>query len=561
MRVKVQPCDYKKSSGMDRIGRYEIVKELGRGAMGIVYQAIDPTIGRPVAIKTIRLGEVPDPEERSRLQQRLFREARSAGILSHTGIVTIYDMDDQGEMAFIAMEFVDGPTLEQLLCEREAVSPTLFLSLLRQTATALDYAHQKGIVHRDIKPANIMVTSNGTAKIADFGIAKVTTSQQFTQAGTLVGTPNYMSPEQVQGLPVDGRADQFSLAVIAYEILTGAKPFAGDHVTTVVFKIVAEEPEPAQNLNSSLGPRISGVLRKALAKKPDSRFVTCLAFVEALERASAGTKGWRPLARGSDLSMPTVGATQQASPRAIDIPLPTEDTAISEPPRRSRAWVIAAGLVIVAGLGAVLAWQLGVWPPQLSPPEAASSNVPSPPLPALPDAKKPSPLPPVEATGAGTTVPETNGKPPAEAPARSERRTAQDVSFSSDPTAATVVVNGQQELACTTPCMLQLPPGKHAVAITLDGFQPESREFQVSDSAFTLPTIPLRKHGGILMLTSTPPGAAVFVDDKRESQTTPARLSLPPGTYNVTVEKDGHRSSQSVVIRNNNTSYMKISLE
>ncbi|MBI2680569.1 MAG: protein kinase [Candidatus Solibacter usitatus] len=549
---------------MERIGRYEIVKELGRGAMGIVYQAIDPTIGRPVAIKTIRLGEVPDPEERARLQQRLFREARSAGILSHTGIVTIYDMDDQGEMAFIAMEFVDGPTLEQLLCEREAVSPVLFLNLLRQTAAALDYAHQKGIVHRDIKPANIMVTSNGIAKIADFGIAKVTTSQQFTQAGTLVGTPNYMSPEQVQGLTVDGRADQFSLAVIAYEILTGAKPFAGDHVTTVVFKIVAEEPEPAQKLNPSLGPRISGVLRKALAKKPDSRFVNCVEFVEALERASAGTKGWKPLARGSDLGMATLGATEQETQRVIPPPPTTQDTAISEPPKRSRAGVFLAALVILAGLGALAAWQLGVWPmPEQQPPDAIASNAPSPQLPAQADAKKPSPLG-SDATPVRTATESAAGdKPPGDAPRpeRQARGAAQDVWFASEPQAATVVVDGQADTSCATPCMIPLSPGKHSAVINLDGYQPESRELQVSDSPLTLPTIRLRKHGGILMLTSTPPGAAIFIDDKPDSQVTPAKLNLPPGTYNVTVEKDGHRNTQPVVIRNNNTSYLKISLE
>ena len=341
-----------------------------------------------------------DPEERARLQQRLFREARSAGILSHTGIVTIYDMDDHGEMAFIAMEFVDGPTLEQLLCEREAVAPTLFLSLLRQTATALDYAHQKGIVHRDIKPANIMVTSNGTAKIADFGIAKVTTSQQFTQAGTLVGTPNYMSPEQVQGLTVDGRADQFSLAVIAYEILTGAKPFAGDHVTTVVFKIVAEEPEPAQNLNPSLGPRITGVLRKALAKKPESRFVNCLEFVEALERASAGTKGWKPLARGSDLGTPTIGATQQATP-AISSPLTTQDTAIQRAAETLARVAHCGGAGSAGRPGSSARLAIGRLGRRQPPPDAIASNVPSPPLPAQPDAKKPSPLAPPAETNAG----------------------------------------------------------------------------------------------------------------------------------------------------------------
>jgi serine/threonine protein kinase len=219
---------------MDRIGRYQIVKELGHGAMGVVYQAVDPTIGRHVAIKTIRLDVVDDPDERAKLRERLFREARSAGILSHPGIVTIYDMEEHGDIAFIAMEFVDGPTLDQMLSAKQPIAPERLMSIMRQTAAALDYAHAKGIVHRDIKPANIMLASDGAVKITDFGIAKVTTSQQYTQTGTILGTPNYMSPEQVQGLAVTGRADQFSLAVIAFEMLTGERPFTGEHLTTVV---------------------------------------------------------------------------------------------------------------------------------------------------------------------------------------------------------------------------------------------------------------------------------------------------------------------------------------
>jgi serine/threonine-protein kinase len=223
---------------MDRIGRYKIVRELGRGAMGVVYHAIDPNIGRPVAIKTIQLGGTRTPEEQDRLRERLFREARSAGILSHPGIVTIYDVEQEGDLAYIAMEYVDGPTLDQLLSEQAAVEPEVMFSILAQTAVALDYAHQKGIVHRDIKPANIMIAgpnsgSPGTVKITDFGIAKITASEQFTMTGAIVGTPHYMSPEQVQGQPVDGRSDQFSLAVIAYEMLTGEKPYTGEHLTTV----------------------------------------------------------------------------------------------------------------------------------------------------------------------------------------------------------------------------------------------------------------------------------------------------------------------------------------
>src|SRR5450631_3205226 len=252
---------------MDRIGRYKIVRELGRGAMGVVYHAIDPNIGRPVAIKTIHFGGNRKPEEIEHQRERLFREARSAGMLSHPGIVTIYDVEQQGDLAYIAMEYVDGPTLDQVLAEPQAVEPGLMFSILAQTAIALDYAHQKGIVHRDIKPANIMIAgpasgTPGTVKITDFGIAKVTASEQFTMTGAIVGTPHYMSPEQVQGQPVDGRSDQFSLAVIGYEMLTGEKPYTGENLTTVVFKIVAEEPVPPHRLNPSLSSGIENVLRK-----------------------------------------------------------------------------------------------------------------------------------------------------------------------------------------------------------------------------------------------------------------------------------------------------------
>src|SRR5208283_602184 len=277
---------------MDRIGRYKIVRELGRGAMGVVYHAIDPNIGRPVAIKTINLASVLKPDDQERMRERLFREARSAGILSHPSIVTIYDVDQQDDLAFIAMEYVDGPTLDQILSAPWPIDPERMFRLLTQTAGALDYAHQKGIVHRDIKPANIMIAADGTAKITDFGIAKITTSEQLTMTGSIVGTPHYMSPEQVQGQPVDGRSDQFSLAVIAYEMMTGEKPYTGEHLTTVVYKIVAEEPRPPRSWNASLAGPIEDVLCKGLAKKPDDRYGTCQDFVRALEKACVASRTW-----------------------------------------------------------------------------------------------------------------------------------------------------------------------------------------------------------------------------------------------------------------------------
>src|SRR4051794_7128780 len=288
---------------MDRIGRYKIVRELGRGAMGVVYHAIDPNIGRPVAIKTIQFAPTRKPEELDRMRERLFREARSAGLLSHPGIVTIYDVDQDGDLAFIAMEYVDGVTLDHLIGE-SAVAPDRMFSMLGQTAVALDYAHSKGIVHRDIKPANIMVTADGTTKITDFGIAKLATSESLTMTGSIVGTPHYMSPEQVQGQQVDGRSDQFSLAVIAYEMLTGEKPYTGEHLTTVVYKIVAEEPLAPHRINPTLAGGIEAALSKAMAKKPDARYRNCQEFIEALDRACAATRGWKLLPRGGILNEP-----------------------------------------------------------------------------------------------------------------------------------------------------------------------------------------------------------------------------------------------------------------
>ncbi len=279
--------------------------ELGRGAMGVVYRAEDPAIGRTVAIKTIRLGELSDSSERERLRERLLREARSAGILSHPGIVTIYDVQEEGDTAYVFMEYVNGQTLEQLLGSGGALEGNKILDVLRQTAVALDYAHGKGIVHRDIKPANVMVSVEGEAKITDFGVAKIL-SQQMTQAGTIMGTPNYMSPEQIQGESVDGRSDQFSLAVIAFELITGEKPYAADSLPTLLYKIVREAPVPPERLNPTLGTEVGQILDKAFAKDRDGRYDSCTEFISAFAMAVNASPEWRPQSRGSSSDMETV---------------------------------------------------------------------------------------------------------------------------------------------------------------------------------------------------------------------------------------------------------------
>jgi serine/threonine-protein kinase len=266
---------------MDRIGRYEILDELGRGAMGVVYRARDTKIGREVAIKTIRLTDKVNPSEVNALRERLFREAQSAGRLSHPGIVTIFDIEEEDDLAYISMELVDGQTLEHKIEAGETGDLAFVGQVTRLAAAALDYAHSRDIVHRDIKPANLMINREGRVKITDFGIARISSSQ-LTQTGTVMGTPSYMSPEQVKGDPLDGRSDQFSLAVIVYEMLTGQKPFAGENLTSVMFKIVSETPIEPKDLNPKIPPPVQESLLKALSKNPSDRYPACAAFAAAL---------------------------------------------------------------------------------------------------------------------------------------------------------------------------------------------------------------------------------------------------------------------------------------
>jgi serine/threonine protein kinase len=274
------------------IGRYEILRELGRGAMGIVYSAIDPLIHRHVAIKTIRLDTLGDDAARLEVTGRLLREAQSAGILSHPGIITIYDLGEEGANAYIVMEFVIGDTLEALLASRVPQHSDVLISFLKQCAIALDFAHSKGIIHRDIKPSNIMICNNGTVKIADFGVAKMAASHSVTLPGFVIGTPSYMSPEQVQGIAIDGRSDQFSLAVVAYRALTGKLPFEGPTLTALLAKILLEEPNYEI---TSLPPALRPAIQRALSKNPQLRFPSCVEFVQELESACTWRNSRKPI--------------------------------------------------------------------------------------------------------------------------------------------------------------------------------------------------------------------------------------------------------------------------
>src|SRR5580700_6701685 len=266
-----------------RIGRYMVTGELGRGAMGIVYEAVDPLIGRKVAVKVIHLQAFADAGEARFLRDRLFREARSAGALSHPGVVIVFDVGQEGDSAFIAMERVEGVSLYQVLASGKKIPRAEAFEILRQAASALDYAHRNGVVHRDIKPANILLDKGVTVKVADFGIAKIVSTEHQTLTSMVMGTPSYMSPEQIEALPADGRSDQFSLAVVAYELLTGRRPFHSDSLATLAHMIVFAERPSARSLNPSLPPDVDMVFRRGLARLPTGRYACCADFVSALE--------------------------------------------------------------------------------------------------------------------------------------------------------------------------------------------------------------------------------------------------------------------------------------
>ena len=276
-----------------KAGRYEIVGELGRGAMGVVYKATDPVIGRAVAVKTIKLSEEGTGLTRPEMLARFQTEARAAGLLTHPNIVVVFDAGEEDGLYYITMELVEGKSVQALLDAGHAFPLPRVLRIMEQTCSALQFAHERNVVHRDIKPANIMLTPDDTVKVTDFGTAKILQFGTVQQTAHVMGTPSYMSPEQIKGRAVDGRSDIFSLGVMLYEMITGEKPFPGQSITTVIYKIVNEEPVPPRQINPSIHPGISAAVMKALAKEPDARYQSCREMLEDLRnyRATLGGGG------------------------------------------------------------------------------------------------------------------------------------------------------------------------------------------------------------------------------------------------------------------------------
>ncbi len=531
--------------------------------MGIVYRAQDPAIGRTIAIKSIRLNELTEEAERDRLRERLFREAQSAGMLSHPGIVTIYDIAEESGMAYIFMEFVNGPPLEKMLLAAQTPDKETLLSIFRQTAAALDYAHKKGIVHRDIKPANIMIHEDGTAKITDFGVAKIV-SQQMTVAGTMMGTPSYMSPEQIQGGAITGRTDQFSLAVVAYEVLTGEKPFTAEYLPTLLYRIVREEPLPPQRLNTTLGAAVEPVLRKALAKNSAERYETCADFISALAVACNATPGWIPLPRGASQNMPTSGSQEGLGETVADVtPQAALPQAISPKPALPKTAIPESVVGFLPDAPALAQAPAAAAPPQPPPPPAASAATSG-------SSQGDSSLPPVW---------EPRRRQPDAEPSHAARNTLLGLlafalvgailflayqryggigRFSSAPE------NPPANATTAAPASPEPPPPPPAAAEPAPA--EATTEPSVSNPALSNPAVsnpapkpvpdaePKQARAapapteGVFQLTATPAGATAIFDRSAELKcVTPCSLTLPTGRHTFVVQFPGYRDAQRII--------------
>ncbi len=557
-----------------QLGRYVIERELGKGAMGRVFLAHDPAIDRKIAVKTIHVPEGTTAADRSQVLARFQREVKAAGRLAHPHIITIHDAgQDPVHGMFIAMEYVEGRALEEYTRSESLLPPRTVATVCCQAADALSYAHSQGIVHRDIKPANLILVGERTVKIADFGLAKPE-GASMTHDGTLLGTPYYMSPEQIQGGHVDGRSDLFSLGVVVYELLTGRRPFRGDSISTVIYRVLQEPPvEPDLGRLPAALP-IKQFLARALAKKPEARFQSGDEFARALREAFASTPGAgdapapeKPppavvTATERPASTPVPGpAAGQPAPEGRPRPPGAGDTGSGAArrapgpassgrrlPRRRKARSLSLTpllVLLVAAAGAAFVYRdalfdlvspyLGLQESASPGPAAPSPEPPAGSAPTAPGAgdagaasadegeqKQPGP----QAGGGGPSAP-VQPDQPRSAPASGEGAGPSPpqvdtlISLRSEPPGATFELEGKTLPAPRVP----LPaPGQGQVIQARLGCQEGSREITAADAG-TEVVVSLAPASLDVNLTSEPSGATLQVDGRAGGRT-PVRVSL-----------------------------------
>jgi len=557
------------ADALTKAGRYEIVSELGRGSMGVVYHGFDPVIGRTVAIKTM-LTEGLTSQEFREFKSRFQREAQAAGVLSHPNIVNVFDYGEDNGILYLIMEYLEGKSLEKLIEEQVMLPIETIIPMFDQVCGALDHAHQHDIVHRDIKPANIMILDNGLVKVTDFGIAKMM-SMGMTQAGQVLGTPNYMSPEQVKGRQVDGRSDIFSLGIILYDLVTGELPFGGQNITTVIYKIINENPIPPRELDATIHPGLSYVICKALAKNPDERYQTCRELADDLKnfKSLAGSASpsativvkvppfpstdlERAAAPPVEISRPPAGPTETVQTRRVEQPSPGQLPAQAMPPPITYQEPHTPPMVwILLTLGAIVL--LGIL--------------------------------------GGTTLYLHKVNSRVATPQVGQLLVAANVS------GAQISVDGRSDPIWVTPYTISdLSVGSHQVVVSKEGYDDyrqsvtiePGKPFTVNASlparaepspqtpameAAVAKVTPSKKESvppgavtriGQLLVTANVSGARISVDGASEPNwITPysSTIDLPTGTYQVVVSKEGYEDSQrSVTIEAGKTSKVNVPL-
>jgi serine/threonine-protein kinase len=547
------------------IGRYQVQGSIGFGAMGAVYKAFDPLIKRTLAIKTIRL-DIPrqSPQYKSFIE-RFYHEARISGTLSHPNIVTLFDIGEEGGIPYLAMEFVEGDTISSLLERGVRFPPEKVIGLVSQVASAVDYAHGKGVIHRDIKPSNLILFESERVKVTDFGIAKLVDAE-MTQSGTLLGTPSYMSPEQAMGEKLDGRSDIFSLGVCAFEMLAGEQPFPGANVTSILYKLVHVDPIEPPNLemNGLLPHKWHEVFNKVLAKKPDDRYQTASAFVQDLEYCLGS---WFGAAVGDetvlDVAPPVVAAAASIGTPAVAAP------ATPAAPKSIGEEVTAAISVVSLQQAPPPAVKVVVPPPppperlpatvQMKPaPETAGPTVrmatPAPPPPPAPQPKVRAPS--IEPTVASRPAPSA---PPLKPAAAAQVRSAPPPPLTAPLAPPPVTVR-----APSSPPRKGVPAGLivggaavlFLIAIVVGGVAflrsreaaaPSPAPVAEASAAPVLPSAtPAPAVAGVLLIDTQPSGAAISVNGEAKG-TAPLELGLPVGNYELRAEIKGYEPKAQVV--------------
>ncbi len=481
----------------------------------------------------------------------------AAGILAHPNIITVYDFGEDNGILYLAMEFLEGKSLEKIVQEQTVLPIETILPIYDQVCSALDHAHPNKVVHRDIKPANIMILQNGLVKVTDFGIAKMM-AMGMTQAGQILGTPNYMSPEQVKGRQIDGRSDIFALGVILYELVTGEKPFGGQNITTVIYKIINENPIPPRELDASIHAGLSYVISKALAKNPDERYQTCSELAEDLRNYKNVLGGAMigqstvilkaapvPVALDEPIPQPPAEAPQTPAAQVDEAPIASSPAIQAIPPPAPRrqsipqiAWVLGALLVVaIMGLFSYFFVLRPGGKQQVSPPSVQAPLPQNQPPPAT------QPGTPVTATTAA--VEPTAAKPTEAVPQEKEPRSRTgaakvgQLTVSANVNRAKISIDGRSDASWLTPYTIaNLPAGAYNVVISMDGYDNFQQSVTIEGGKTANVAGKLSAPSAELEIFTAPPGVEVLIDG-RSYGPSPVSATLPLGNHTYTVKPQG----------------------